>query len=120
MSQVFAQRRTTMKPRMNYNKPLHDLGFSVLPLLDDKAGPVYCDGYVYVSVGCVLVTLLFRQPVNKQITRKVIIKRWALMLGLLFFIRGVCVFVTQLPQPDKEWYVCVWACMLGKSIGVYI
>jgi len=71
---------------------LPDLGYDVLPKIDS----IWSD---YVLYGLLLATAVRFGAVQK-VMRSTIWRRWMTMLGILFFLRGISIVVTPLPNPD--------------------
>ena len=72
---------------------LPDLGFDWLPFLSNAA---IAD---YVVIVLVIVTMVRFAPTPMGAT---IVRRWLFMLGSLFFLRGICIIITMLPNPLAE------------------
>jgi len=92
LAQVYLQLHT-----IKTDVVLEDLGFTLLPRWDNVAINDYtlCL-FAIITVGRFIV---LTGPFSIRLT---IIRRWFILVGILFFIRGCSIIFTVLPNPAKE------------------
>jgi hypothetical protein len=81
-----ARRNLTSIPK------LPDVGFDVIP----KLGSTLADNWLYVIAG----VTFFRFGMTPM--RLTIMRRWIFAVGMLFFLRGITIYITLLPNPFYE------------------
>ncbi|XP_074599874.1 phosphatidylcholine:ceramide cholinephosphotransferase 1-like [Brevipalpus obovatus] len=88
------------------DKPLPDLGFSLLPKVD---WTLDIAEYIILFVSGLIVFLLF---VHRY--RVIIFKRLSLMMGIIYLFRGICMISTVFPLANHNYY-----CEPQLSNGTY-
>lgn len=75
------------------NITLPDIGFDYLPELPQSIA--FTEFFITTQNVCFFVVLIF------QSDREIILRRFLLLMGILYYFRGISFFVTQLP-PTKQ------------------
>lgn len=76
--------------------PLPDISFDILPK-NDRALDISEFIIIFMSTSTILMIFFHRY-------RSIILRRLCLMLGVLYFFRGICMAVTQVPVANQQYY----------------
>lgn len=76
---------------------LYDIGFAVIPEIVDREGTRVADVYLNTMIGITVVVALFHWDTFMRIFR-----RYLIVHGTLFTIRGLSIAMTVLPNPYKK------------------